>query len=71
MCIRDRADTTDDLELQRVAVRLALEPEGIVVLPDGDYVGFTPLEFDIALAADIARSDLFVQLLSPLSLIHI
>lgn len=59
------ADTTDDLELQRVAVRLALEPEGIVVLPDGDYVGFTPLEFDTALAADIARSGLFVQLLSP------
>jgi len=59
------ADTTEDLEPQRVAVRLALEPEGIVVLPVGDYVGLTPSEFDAAIAADLAHSDLFIQLLSP------
>ena len=59
------ADTTDDLEAQRTAVRLALEPEGIVVLPEGDYVGLTPQEFDAAIAGDLARADLFVQLLSP------
>ena len=59
------ADTTDDLEAQRTAVRLALAPEGIVVLPEGDYVGLTPPEFEAAIAADLARADLFVQLLSP------
>lgn len=59
------ADTTDDLEAQRTAVRLALEPEGIVVLPVGDYVGLMPQEFDAAFAADLAQADLFVQLLSP------
>ena len=59
------ADTTDDLEAQRTAVRLALEPEGIVVLPVGDYVGLLPQEFDAAFAADLAQADLFVQLLSP------
>jgi TIR domain len=59
------ADTTDDLEAQRNAVRLALEPEGILVLPEGDYVGLTPAEFEAAIASDLARSDLFVQLLSP------
>ena len=59
------ADTTDDLEAQRTAVRLALEPEGIVVLPEGDYVGLTPPEFEAAIAGDLARADLFVQLLSP------
>lgn len=59
------ADTTDDLEAQRTAVRLALEPEGIVVLPEGDYVGLNAQEFDDALAGDLGRADLFVQLLSP------
>lgn len=59
------ADTTEDLELQRNAVKLALEPEGIVVLPEGDYVGLSCEEFGAAFAADLARSDLFVQLLSP------
>jgi hypothetical protein len=59
------ADTTDDLEAQRNAVRLALEPEGILVLPEGDYVGLTPAEFEAAITSDLARADLFVQLLSP------
>lgn len=58
------ADTTDDLELQHGAVRLALEAEGIAVLPEGDYVGLTPQEFDAAITADLERSDVFVQLLS-------
>jgi TIR domain len=61
------ADVTDDLEAQRTAVRLALEPEGIVVLPEGDYVGLTSQEFSAAVTADLARADLFVQLLSPTS----
>jgi hypothetical protein len=59
------ADTTDDLVAQRDAVKAALEPEGIVVLPEGDYVGLTPEEFDAAFASDLAQCRLFVQLLSP------
>ena len=59
------ADTTEDLEAQRNAVRIALEPEGIQVLPEGDYVELTPQELETALAFDLKRSDLFVQLLSP------
>jgi len=59
------ADATDDLEAQHVAVRIALAPEGILVLPEGDYVGLTPPEFESAVADDLARADLFVQLLSP------
>jgi TIR domain len=58
------ADTTDDLVAQRNAVKSALEPEGIMVLPQGDYVGLTPEEFDAAFADDLGRSQLFVQLLS-------
>jgi hypothetical protein len=58
------ADTTDDLELQRSAVQIALAPEGVDVLPEGDYVGLTPDEFEAAIAADLGRADLFVQLLS-------
>lgn len=58
------ADTTEDLEAQRNAVRAALLPEGIVVLPEGDYVDLSPQEFETAMAADLARADLFVQLLS-------
>lgn len=59
------ADTTEDLEPQRTAVRMALEPEGVVVLPAGDYVGLSADEFAAAIRADSARSQLFVQLLSP------
>jgi TIR domain len=59
------ADTTEDLEAQRNAVRIALEAEGIVVLPEGDYVGLMAPEFDAAIAHDLVRADLFVQLLSP------
>ncbi|SBT05820.1 TIR protein [Candidatus Accumulibacter aalborgensis] len=59
------ADTTEDLERQRMTVKLALEPEGIVVLPEGDYIGLTAQEFETAISADLERCDLFVQLLSP------
>jgi len=59
------ADVTDDLESQRNAVRAAFEAEGIAVLPEGDYVGLSPEEFDRRLAEDLARSERFVQLLSP------
>ena len=59
------ADATEDLEAQHNAVRVELESEGIVVLPDGDCVGLTPAEFDAAIGADLERSDLFVQLLCP------
>ncbi|NGZ10220.1 MAG: TIR domain-containing protein [Nitrospira sp. LK70] len=58
------ADTTDDLVPQRSAVKAALEPEGVVILPEGDYVGLTPEEFNIEFARDLARCELFVQLLS-------
>lgn len=59
------ADTTDDLVQQRNAIKAALESEGIAVSPEGDYVGLTPEEFEAEFARDLARSQLFVQLLSP------
>lgn len=58
------ADTTDDLVPLRSAVKAALEPEGIVVLPEGDYVGLTPEEFTAEFARDAARCELFIQMLS-------
>lgn len=59
------ADVTEDLESRRAAVKAALEPEGVVVVPAGDYVGLTPRELDIAIAQDLDRSEVFIQLLSP------
>ena len=59
------ADTTDDLVPLRSAVKSALEPEGVVVLPEGDYVGLTSEEFKTEFARDLARCELFVQMLSP------
>jgi hypothetical protein len=59
------ADTTDDLVAQRDAVKARLEPEGVVVLPEGDYVGLTPDEFKTEFARDLARCELFVQMVSP------
>jgi hypothetical protein len=59
------ADTTEDLVPVRSAVKARLEPEGIVVLPEGDYVGLTPEEFESEFTRDLAKSQLFVQLLSP------
>jgi hypothetical protein len=59
------ADTTDDLEAERNKVRAILEPEGVLVLPEGDYVALSQTEFDVAVQADLAHAGLFVQLLSP------
>ncbi|GJH18422.1 TIR domain-containing protein [Caballeronia novacaledonica] len=58
------ADVTDDLEGLRNAVKVALEPEGVRVLPQGDYVGLSAGEFDEFIARDLKESHLFVQLLS-------
>jgi len=58
------AGVTEDLVAQRNAVKAALEPEGIAVLPEGDYVGLSPEEFDATFARDLAQSQLLVQLLS-------
>jgi hypothetical protein len=58
------ADTTDDVVPLRSAVRAALEPEGVVVLPEGDYVSLTLEEFEKQFAQDLEKSQLFVQLLS-------
>lgn len=58
------ADVTDDLESERIAVKAALEKEGVVVLPKGDYVGLSFEEFKAEFDTDLARSELFVQLLS-------
>jgi hypothetical protein len=59
------ADVTEDLETQRNQIRAALEPEGVAVVPQGDYVGLAPQEFETAIAGDLGQSILFVQLLSP------
>ena len=59
------ADTTDDLESERNKVKAILEPEGVRVLPEGDYVALSQPEFDAAVQADLERASLFVQLLSP------
>ncbi len=59
------ADTTDDLVPLRSAVKAALEPEGVVVLPEGDYVGLMPEEFKTEFGRDLARCELFIQMLSP------
>ena len=59
------ADVTDDLVSQRNQVKIALEKEGIAVLPEGDYVGCSAAEFVAAFARDAQSSVLFVQLLSP------
>jgi hypothetical protein len=58
------ADTTEDVVPLRSAVKAAWEPEGVVVLPEGDYVGLTPEEFKTEFARDLARCELFVQMLS-------
>ncbi|QOJ23233.1 MAG: toll/interleukin-1 receptor domain-containing protein [Gammaproteobacteria bacterium] len=59
------ADVTDDLEPKRNEIKLALEAEKFLVLPDGDCVGLSIEEFNSAFPRDLKRSELFVQLLSP------
>jgi hypothetical protein len=58
------ADVTEDLETKRLEVKIILEKEGIRVLPEGDYVGLSPEEFEQDFASDLKESRLFVQLLS-------
>lgn len=60
------ADVTDDLESKRNEIKLALEAEKFLVLPDGDCVGLSIDEFNSAFPRDLERSELFVQLLSPI-----
>ncbi|MBS0498259.1 MAG: toll/interleukin-1 receptor domain-containing protein [Proteobacteria bacterium] len=59
------ADVTDDLEPKRNEIKLALEAEKFLVLPNGDCVGLSIDEFNSAFPRDLERSELFVQLLSP------
>jgi hypothetical protein len=59
------AEVTDDLEFKRAEVQRYLEAHGVMVLPERTY----PLgsaDFVAALEADLARSQLFVQLLGPI-----
>jgi hypothetical protein len=58
------AEVTDDLEFRRGEVQRYIEQRGVPVLPERPY----PLgraDFTNALAADLDRSRLFVQLLGP------
>jgi hypothetical protein len=59
------AEVTDDLEFKRAEVRRYLEAHDVRVLPEQTY----PLgsaDFSAALDADLAPSQLFVQLLGPI-----
>jgi hypothetical protein len=58
------ADVPDDLDTARSKVRDGLKAEGIAVVPEGDYRALPHAEFQKAAADDLARCDLFVQLLS-------
>ena len=58
------AQVTDDLEEEREQVRRYLQQYGVTVLPEHTYPQGGD-EFKTAFTADLARSDLFVQLLSP------
>jgi hypothetical protein len=58
------ADVPDDLDTARTKVRDALKAEGFTVVPEGDYRALPHAEFQKAAADDLARCDLFVQLLS-------
>lgn len=58
------ADTTEDLVQLRSVVKAALEPEGVVVLPERNYSHLTLEEFQSEFTRDLARCDLFVQMLS-------
>lgn len=61
------ADVTDDLVPKRDEIKLALEAEKILVLPNGDYVGLNVEEFDQTFKKDLEDIELFVQLLSPIA----
>jgi hypothetical protein len=57
------AETTDDLDPVRDDVRRYLDQAGVTVLPNSWY-SREPLAFKQAVEKDLAKSDLFVQLLS-------
>lgn len=58
------AEVTDDLESRREEVRRYLGQMGLRVLPESYYPRDNATAFEQAMAADLARSKLFVQLLS-------
>jgi hypothetical protein len=58
------AEVTDDLEPRREAVRRYLLQLGFEVLPAGEYPRADARAFEQAVSGDLARSRLFVQLLS-------
>ncbi len=58
------AEVTDDIEPRREEVRRYLAQLGFEVLPAHDYPRGEARAFETAVAADLARSRLFVQLLS-------
>lgn len=59
------AEVTDDLDPQRNELKRYLEQAGLHVLPNRVYAR-EPTAFRQALEEDLARCDLFVQLLSPM-----
>jgi hypothetical protein len=58
------AEATDDLEPRREEVRRYLAQLGFEVVPATEYPRADAAAFDAAVSADLARSRLFVQLLS-------
>ncbi len=60
------AEVTDDLERRRDEISRYLRQAGVEVLPTVSYP-LAGTEFAKALSADLAGSDLFVQLLGPLA----
>jgi hypothetical protein len=58
------AEVTDDLTRSRDQVKRYLEQQGLQVLPSTPYYFHTEAELHEALAADLRKSSLFVQLLS-------
>ncbi|MEM7350748.1 MAG: toll/interleukin-1 receptor domain-containing protein [Acidobacteriota bacterium] len=59
------AEVTDDLDAECDAMRRYLEQAGLAVLPD-TWLARDPQDFQRQVDADLARSTLFVQLLSAL-----
>ncbi len=60
------ADVTDDLEVRRDEARRYLDQTGISVLPSAPY-RLVREDYERSLAADLAKSVLFVQLLGPVA----
>ena len=60
------AETTDDLESKREEVKRFLSQAGMQVVPDS-WLPRDPEQFNSKVEEDLARADLFVQLLSPIA----